>query len=162
MGSSFLPSDILAAYLWAQLEIWPSIVAKRKQIWSTYMEGIQSWATNQGVQLPHVPHQVEQSYHMFYLVFPTLEERTRFISHLKEKGIHAVFHYQALHCSPMGLKLGGKKGQCPISEKMSDQLVRLPFYNSMTEEEQWKIVEAVLEFKTSKNAEYSALNSLAA
>ena len=147
MGSSFLPSDILAAYLWAQLEIWPSIVAKRKQIWSTYQEGIQDWANTQGVQLPHVSSHVEQSYHMFYLVFPSLEERTRFISHLKGKGINAVFHYQALHCSPMGIKLGGRKGQCPISEKMSDHLVRLPFYNSMTEEEQWFIIDSILDFK---------------
>ncbi|NDC23346.1 MAG: dTDP-4-amino-4,6-dideoxygalactose transaminase, partial [Proteobacteria bacterium] len=147
LGSSFLPSDILAAYLWSQLEMWPSIVAKRKTIWDTYYQELTTWAESLGIGLPHVPSHVEQSHHLFYLIFPDLENRTRFIQHLKQKGIHAVFHYQALHCSPMGLNLGGAKGQCPISEQMSDRLVRLPFFNSLTQEEQWRVIETTLEFQ---------------
>lgn len=147
LGSSFLPSDILAAYLWAQLEVWPSIFARRKKIWESYFESLKEWAEAQGIQLPHIPSGVEQSYHMFYLVLPSLSDRTDFISHLKQKGINSVFHYQALNASIMGLKLGGKVGQCPVSEKLSDTLVRLPFYNSMTEEEQWRVIEAILDWK---------------
>jgi len=147
LGSSFLPSDILAAYLWAQLERWESIQTKRKKIWEGYQQNLSSWATEYGVRLPVVPAHVEQSYHLFYLILPTLEERSRFIAHLRELGIHAVFHYQALNSSPMGIKLGGRVGQCPVSEKLSDQLVRLPFYNSMTEEEQWRVIDGVMSFQ---------------
>ena len=161
LGSSFLPSDILAAYLWAQLERWQSIQSKRREIWEGYQQNLTNWALNQGVRLPVIPAHVEQSYHLFYLILPSLEERSRFIGHLREQGIHAVFHYQALNSSPMGLKLGGRKGQCPISEKLSDQLVRLPLYNSMTEEEQWRVIDAVLAFQAHSSDKLQT-NSVAA
>ncbi|NBX77149.1 MAG: dTDP-4-amino-4,6-dideoxygalactose transaminase [Proteobacteria bacterium] len=161
LGSSFLPSDILAAYLWAQLERWQSIQSKRREIWEGYQQNLTNWALNQGVRLPVIPAHVEQSFHLFYLILPSLEERSRFIAHLREQGIHAVFHYQALNSSPMGLKLGGRKGQCPISEKLSDQLVRLPLYNSMTEEEQWRVIDAVLAFQV-RSSEKAKTESLAA
>ncbi len=154
LGSSFLPSDILAAYLWAQLERWQSIQSKRKEIWEGYQQNLSGWAREQGVRIPVVPAHVEQSYHLFYLIMPSLEERTRFIAHLKGLGIHAVFHYQALNSSPMGLKLGGATGQCPISEKLSDQLVRLPLYNSMTEEEQWRVIDAVMSFQVRSSTKW--------
>ena len=96
--------------------------------------------------MPVVPHGVEPSYHMFYLVFSNLDQRTDYIRHLKGKGISAVFHYQALHASEMGRRLGGVKGQCPIAEKMSDCLVRLPLFNTISEEEIWRVVEASVEF----------------
>lgn len=147
VGSSFLPSDILAAYLWAQLEASTEINNKRKQIWETYYGELRNWAVRLGIGLPFVPEYVEQSYHMFYLVMPDLASRTDFIKHLNKKNIKAVFHYQALHNSPMGLKLGGKPGQCPISEKMSDQLVRLPFYNGLTELELEYICDSIKQFK---------------
>jgi dTDP-4-amino-4,6-dideoxygalactose transaminase len=154
LGSSFLPSDILAAYLWAQLERWQSIQSKRKEIWEGYQQNLSGWAREQGVRIPVVPAHVEQSYHLFYLIMPSLEERTRFIAHLKGLGIHAVFHYQALNSSPMGLKLGGATGQCPVSEKLSDQLVRLPLYNSMTEEEQWRVIDAVMSFQVRSSTKW--------
>lgn len=147
LGSSFLPSDILAAYLWAQLERASSIQMRRKQIWENYQQSLKSWAIENGVKVPFVPTGVEQSYHLFYLVFPGIAERSQFIKHLREQGIHSVFHYQALNSSPMGLKLGSNRGQCPVSEKLGDQLVRLPLYNSMTEEEQWRVIDAVVDFK---------------
>ncbi|NBT57582.1 hypothetical protein EBT16_02245, partial [bacterium] len=143
----FLPSDILAAYLWAQLENWRKIQSRRRQIWENYQDGLKIWSLEQEIQMPFVPKYVEQSYHLFYLICPSLEERSRFIGHLKEHGIHAVFHYQALNTSPMGLRLGGLPGQCPISEKLSNQLVRLPFFNSMTEAEQRRVIDVVVSFR---------------
>ncbi|NBV51696.1 dTDP-4-amino-4,6-dideoxygalactose transaminase, partial [bacterium] len=92
LGSSFLPSDILAAYLWAQLEKAPAIQSRRKRIWETYNRELSDWAGSNGVQLPFVPKQVEQSYHMFYLVLPSLEDRTAFIAQMKSQGISCVFH----------------------------------------------------------------------
>lgn len=160
-GSSFLPSDILAAYLWAQLEARHSIQAKRKKIWETYNKELKDWADSSGIELPQVPSHVEQSYHMFYLVLPDLETRSRLIEHLGKRNIKAVFHYQALHCSPMGVKLGGEPGQCPVSEQMSDRLVRLPFHNDLTGLELEYIVCSIKEFsikrwKTSKEASLAA------
>lgn len=149
VGSSFLPSDILAAYLWAQLEKSSVIQSKRKLLWDTYYNDLRFWANAHEIQLPSVPGHVEQSYHMFYLVFPNLEQRTAFIAHMKSKNITSVFHYQALNASPMGLRLGGFKGQCPVSEAASDRLVRLPFFNSMTKEEQQRVIDTVIEFKPS-------------
>jgi dTDP-4-amino-4,6-dideoxygalactose transaminase len=86
--------------------------------------------------MPFVPAHCEQTYHMFYMLFPNLEARTKAIAHLKERGVQAVFHYLPLHLSPMGEKYGGKVGDCPVTEQVSDQLIRLPFYTNMTEDEQ--------------------------
>jgi dTDP-4-amino-4,6-dideoxygalactose transaminase len=83
---------------------------------------------------------------MFYMLFPSLERRQAAIAHLKERGIQAVFHYLPLHLSPMGEKYGGKAGDCPVTERISDQLLRLPFYTNMTEQEQMQVIEAVKEF----------------
>ncbi|MFM8313791.1 MAG: dTDP-4-amino-4,6-dideoxygalactose transaminase [Deltaproteobacteria bacterium] len=150
LGSSYLPSDILAAYLWAQLEVWPSIMKKRKEIWETYCSHLGDWAKSVGARLPVTPEGIESSYHMFYLVLPDLETRTALINHLNHRSIKAVFHYQALHNSPMGLKLGGVPGQCHISEKMTDCLVRLPFHNGLSDLELEYIVCALQAFGKSK------------
>jgi len=147
VGSSFLPSDILAAYLWAQLETATTIQSRRKQVWETYHRELSAWAASNGIQLPFVPKHIEQSYHMFYLVLPSLEDRTAFIAQMKSQGISCVFHYQALHASPMGNRLGGYRGQCPVSEMASDHLVRLPFFNSLSEEEQRRVISAVQQFE---------------
>ncbi len=143
IGSSYLPSDILAAFLYAQLEAREKIQAKRKLIWETYYEGLQEWAANQGVRLPIVPEHCEQTYHMFYMLLPSLESRQSLIAHLKERGIMAVFHYLPLHLSEMGLRFGGKVGDCPVTEDVSDRLLRLPFYNALTEQEQAFVVGAI-------------------
>jgi dTDP-4-amino-4,6-dideoxygalactose transaminase len=146
VGSSHLPSDILAAFLFAQLEARDSIQAKRRRIWTRYADGLGAWAARYGVGLPFVPSHCDQSYHLFSVVLPTEESRRRLITHLRDRGIHAVFHYQPLHVSPMGLRFGGAPGQCPVAERVSDRLLRLPFYNDLTDPEQDRVIEAVGEF----------------
>jgi dTDP-4-amino-4,6-dideoxygalactose transaminase len=146
VGSSYLPSDLLAAFLLAQLEEREQIQARRRQIWETYYKELGAWAEENHVSMPFVPSHCEQTYHMFYMLFPSLERRQAAIAHLKERGIQAVFHYLPLHLSPMGEKYGGKAGDCPVTERISDQLLRLPFYTNMTEQEQMQVIEAVKEF----------------
>lgn len=146
LGSSYLPSEILAAHLFAQLEKREEIQSARKKVWETYYKELGDWAEENRVQMPFVPAYCEQSYHMFYLLFPSLEARTKAIAHLKEREILAVFHYLPLHLSPMGEKYGGKVGDCPVTERVSDQLLRLPFYTNMTEEEQKTVIDALKEF----------------
>ena len=146
LGSSYLPSEILAAHLLAQLEKRDEIQSARKKIWETYYKELGAWAEENHVQMPFVPAHCEQTYHMFYMLFPSLEARTKAIAHLKERGIQAVFHYLPLHLSPMGEKYGGKAGDCPVTEQISDQLIRLPFYTNMTEDEQKTVISALKEF----------------
>jgi dTDP-4-amino-4,6-dideoxygalactose transaminase len=147
VGSSYLPSDILAAFLYAQLEARQEIQAKRRHIWETYYENLGDWASENGVQLPVVPSHCEQPYHMFYLLLPAQEVRQALIDHLKARGILSVFHYLPLHLSEMGRKFGGKEGDCPVTEDVSDRLLRLPFYNDLDEADQARVVEAVLNFE---------------
>lgn len=146
IGSSYLPSDMLAAFLLAQLEEREQIQSHRKRIWETYYKELSAWAEENHVSMPFVPAHCEQTYHMFYLLFPDLEKRQTAIAHLKERSIQAVFHYLPLHLSPMGEKFGGKAGDCPVTEQVSDQLLRLPFYTNMTDEDQMRVIEALKEF----------------
>jgi dTDP-4-amino-4,6-dideoxygalactose transaminase len=97
------------------------------------------------VRLPHVPAHCEQTYHMFYLLLPSLPQRQAFIANLKARGIMSVFHYLPLHLSPMGRSLGGKPGDCPVAEDVSDRLVRLPFYYDISAADQARIVSAIKE-----------------
>ncbi len=146
MGSSYLPSDILAAFLFAQLENWQKIQAKRKHIWDFYAQNLSDWSERNGVRKPFIPDHCEQSYHMFYLLLPNLEIRQRFIEYLKTVGINTVFHYLPLHLSEMGKKFNGKVGDCPITEKISDQLVRLPMHYDLTDSDLEQVVDAILNF----------------
>jgi len=146
IGSSYLPSDILAAFLYAQLEARDEIQAKRQRIWHYYYANLDRWAKEHGVRLPVIPDHCVQPYHMFYLLLPSLEERQALIAHLKARGILAVFHYLPLHLSPMGQRFGGKPGDCPVTEQVSDRLLRLPFYNSLSQEDQERVVTAIREF----------------
>jgi len=146
IGSSYLPSDILAAFLYAQLEEYEFIHSRRCRIWGTYQARLRGWADQHGVRLPCVPPHCEQPYHMFYLVMPSLADRQGLIAHLKDRGILSVFHYLPLHLSGMGLEFGGKHGMCPVTERVSDCLVRLPFYNDLTDDEQNEVIEAVFSF----------------
>lgn len=147
IGSSFLPSDLLAAFLYAQLEARDQIQARRQQIWNYYHTHLQDWASAYGVGLPVVPDHCEQSYHMFYLLLPSLADRQALIDHLKARGILSVFHYLPLHLSDMGRQFGGQEGDCPVTEDLSDRLLRLPFYNDLTEEDQAKVVAVIKEFE---------------
>jgi dTDP-4-amino-4,6-dideoxygalactose transaminase len=146
VGSSYLPSDILAAVLYGQLEARSTIQDKRRRIWEYYHEQLRDWAGAHGVRLPVVPDHCDQAYHMFYLLLPSLDARQALIAHLKSRGMLAVFHYLPLHQSEMGRRFGARAGDCPITERVSDCLVRLPFYNGLTEDEQARVVDAVREF----------------
>jgi len=147
IGSSYLPSDVLAAFLLAQLEQREKIQSHRKALWELYAAGLKDWADRHEVRLPFVPPHCEQSHHMFYLLIPTLALRQKFIAHLRGRGIASVFHYQPLHLSDMGLRYGGLPGDCPVTERVSDQLVRLPFHNGLSQAEAQQVVEAVREFE---------------
>lgn len=149
VGSSYVLSDLLAAFLYAQLEQRQRIQARRKQIWMRYAEGLAEWASDQGVRLPFVPVYCEQAYHMFYLILPSLDDRQALIARLGERGILAVFHYLPLHVSEMGRKFGGRPGLCPVTEHVSDRLLRLPFYNDLSEAEQDEVIEVVRGFRVS-------------
>ena len=150
VGSSYLPSDLLAAYLYAQLEARASIQSKRSTIWHYYDQHLQGWAEENGVGLPQIPVDCEQSYHMYYLLLPNLEARTAFIEHMKACAIQSVFHYLPLHTSQMGAHFGGQAGDCPVTESISDRLVRLPFHNELTSADLARVVEAIYAFATDK------------
>ena len=146
VGSSALPSDILAAFLYGQLERRAEIQAKRRRIWERYARELPAWAAALGIGLPFVPDHCRQPYHLFYLVTASLDQRTHLIAHLKQRGILAVFHYLPLHISEMGQRLGGKPGDCPVTEDLSDRVLRLPFYNDLSEAEQDYVVESLRAF----------------
>lgn len=147
LGSSYCPSDLLAAFLYAQLEAKEKIQAARQRVWYYYYNHLTDWAHTNNIGLPHVPPHCEQGCHMFYLLVHSLEQRQRLITHLQARGIQSVFHYQPLHLSKMGRQFGGKKGDCPVTEDVSDRLLRLPFYNDLTEAEQAEIVSAITTFR---------------
>ena len=147
LGSSYLPSDMLAAYLWAQLERADSIQLRRQEIWNYYQTHLHDWAARRGVSLPTVPQHVEQAYHMYYLLLPSQRVRSALIDHLKSRGILSVFHYLPLHLSDMGRRFGGKLGDCPLAEDLADRLLRLPFYYSLSESEQGEVVDALCSFQ---------------
>lgn len=146
VGSSYLPSDMLGAFLYGQLEEREKIQRKREAIWHRYYENLADWAEEHHVQLPAVPDHLEQVYHMFYMLLPSLEVRTKLLDYLKTKGIHSVFHYLPLNTSDMGKHYGGKAGDCPVTEDVSDRLVRLPFYFDLSDDEQMDVVQALYDF----------------
>jgi dTDP-4-amino-4,6-dideoxygalactose transaminase len=180
VGSSYVMSDVLAAFLYGQLEKWREIQAKRQAIWERYDAELADWAAANGVRRPVVPEHCEQAWHMYYLLMPSLETRTEFIARLKERGVMAVFHYLPLNRSAYAMRMADPGGvarklhgagerradpgevaspsrgedrrwklvECPVTEDVSDRIVRLPFYTSMTEEEQGRVIQAVLEWKS--------------
>jgi dTDP-4-amino-4,6-dideoxygalactose transaminase len=147
IGSSYLPSDLLAAFLRAQLEHREQIQSARQRLWENYMGELSGWAADNGVRLPTTPPECDQSYHMFYLILPSLDSRQALISHLAGLGILAVFHYLPLHLSPMGLRFGGCEGDCPVTEDLADRLLRFPFFTGMSSSEQAQVIDAVRAFR---------------
>jgi dTDP-4-amino-4,6-dideoxygalactose transaminase len=144
LGSSYVASDILAAFLFAQLQAKDGILHKRQMIFDRYMDTLHDWAQRNDCRLPIVPPYCRQSYHMFYLILPSLERRQQLIDHLLSKEILSVFHYIPLHLSPMGQKWGYKTGDFPVTERVSDCLLRLPFYNELQIDEQDDICSAIM------------------
>jgi dTDP-4-amino-4,6-dideoxygalactose transaminase len=146
LGSSYLPSDLLAAYLFGQLEAREKIQTRRREIWERYAMELADWAARRGAGLPTVPSHCRHPYHLFYLMLPDLESRQALIKHLDERGIHAVFHYLPLHLSEMGRQFGGRKGDYPVSEDVSDRLLRLPVYYDLSERNQQRVIDALRRF----------------
>jgi len=146
LGSSYVMSDVLAAFLFAQLDVWPFIQTKRQTLWLRYHSELRDWASSNGIRQPVIPAHCEQAYHMYYLLLPSLDARTRLIAHLKSKGVLAVFHYLPLHLSEYAKRYGGKVGDCPVTEDVSDRLLRLPFFNSLSIDDQGRVIKALTEF----------------
>ena len=147
VGSSYLPSDLLAAFLLGQLEARDEIQRRRRYIWKQYYARLQEWAQPNGVRLPHVPPECEHPSHLFYLILPSLAARQGLIAHLKQHGILSVFHYLPLHLSPMGLRWGYRAGDLPVTERVSDRLLRLPLFNDLGARDLDRIVAAVLAWR---------------
>ena len=143
LGSSYLPSDLLAAFLYAQLEAREKIQEKRRRVWNRYYESLAGWAESNGVKLPVVLPECEQVYHMFYLLLPSAERRESLILDLKAQSILSVFHYAPLHLSEAGKKFAARPSDCPVTEEISERLLRLPFYNDLTESEQDQVTAAI-------------------
>ena len=146
VGSSYLPSDMLAGFLYAQLEQRDAIQSRREQIWQRYDRELAAWSEEHEVQRPSVPVYAEQAYHMYYILLPSLDTRERLRAYLKQRGILAVFHYLPLHLSDMGREFGGREGDCPVTEDISDRLLRLPFFYSLTDDEQAEVIRALQDF----------------
>jgi dTDP-4-amino-4,6-dideoxygalactose transaminase len=146
IGSSWVISDLLAAILLGQLERADEINSRRLQIWDRYHTELMQWANENKVTQPHIPKECEHVGHVYFLRFQHGEQRTRFINHMKESNISCVFHYQPLNTSPVGQKFGGFEGQCFVAEQAGECLVRLPLFNSMSDDDQTRVVEAVLTF----------------
>lgn len=143
IGSSFLPSDINAAYLMAQLEMADEINENRLQSWTRYNEGLQDLAQEGVIELPYIPEECTHNAHMFYIKTKDMEERKALISYLKERDIAAVFHYVPLHSAPAGLRFGRFHGEDRYTTKESERLMRLPMYYNLSESDQQKVIDAV-------------------
>ena len=143
VGSSYLSSDLLAAVLLGQLESREKIQRRRQEIWEGYDARLRDWAVRRGVQTPHVPEHCEQAFHMYYLLMPSLDERQALIERLASSDIASAFHYLPLNTSTMGMRLGGKAGDCPVTEDVSDRLLRLPFYTQLTDAQIDQVAEIV-------------------
>ncbi len=146
IGSSYVMSDVLAAFLFGQLEKWREIQARRRALWERYDTRLAPWSARLGVSRPHVPAHCEQAWHMYYLLLPDLAMRTALIAHLKARGIMAVFHYLPLHLSEYGQRWGGRPGDCPVTESVSDRLLRLPLFYSLTDDQQARVIDSIMEF----------------
>lgn len=143
IGSSFLPSDLLAALLSAQMDRYDEIMEKRMLVWNTYYEGLQDLEKNKKLRLPIIPEGIQHNAHMFNILLPTAEIRDNLIKKLKEKDIVAYICYVPSHSSPYGLKLGYKPEDCPITEDIAARLLRLPLYADMTKEDATYVVKAI-------------------
>ena len=145
IGSSYLPSELIAAFLYAQLEHAEKITRKRLNIWKRYNEELQVLAENGDIILPHIPDDCQHNGHLFYCILESQEMRERFLRFLKEKDILAIFHYIPLHLSPMAKKLG-IEADLPVSTDLSNRIVRLPIYFMLSEEQQNYIIATIKEF----------------
>ena len=142
LGSSFLPSELISSFLWAQIENLEDIQSKRKEHWNQYYEGLQDWAKDNGVQMPFVPSFATNNAHMFYMVCKDAQQRETIIQKLKENGVLAVFHYLSLHKSPY-YKEKHDGRELPLSDFYSDCLIRLPMFYELEEEQIKYIIDVI-------------------
>lgn len=147
-GSSYLPSELNAAYLWAQLEIADEIFNNRMESWNLYWEGLRGLSESGKIQLPFIPNECNHNAHMFYIKAKDLDERTKLISYLKSNGINSVFHYIPLHTAPAGKKYGEFVGEDVYTTKESERLLRLPLYYGMKKIDVERVIDAIMEFYT--------------
>lgn len=146
IGSSYLPSDLLAAFLTAQLEAFDDIQQQRMSVWETYATSLASWASDSGFGLPSPPQHTQHPAHLFWALAPDLEQRQRFIAHMAGAHIKTVFHYVPLHDSPIGRRFAGDIS-LPVTESVSQRLVRLPVYAGIHSDDVGKVVERALSFR---------------
>tara|TARA_B100001750_G_C15520780_1_gene611342 strand:+ start:5258 stop:6397 length:1140 start_codon:yes stop_codon:yes gene_type:complete len=147
-GSSYVLSDILASLLYTQLIFSESIQEKRQLLWENYFNNLDSWAKENNIRLPIVPDYCNQSYHMFYMIFPSQKSRNAFIDHLANYSINATFHYLPLDRSLMGTKIAiDDQLACPISDDLSKQIVRLPLFFDLSSQEQARVIKATFDYK---------------
>jgi len=143
VGSSYVPSEICSAFLYAQLEMLDTITERRRRIHQYYFQGLKPLETEGLLRLPRVPEDCVSGYHVFYILLPDMQTRNDVMEHLKQNGIGAVFHYVPLHSSPMGKKFGYREQDLPQTEELSGRLLRLPFYYEITEAEQERVVQCL-------------------
>ena len=146
MGSSYLPSELNAAYLWAQLLQYQEIFRNRMDIWNRYQEALRPLCDKGRIELPVVPDGCEHNAHMFFIKAADLSERSKLIRFLGKRGIQAVFHYIPLHSAPAGRKLGVFCGTDRFTTRESERLLRLPLYYGLTEEDQKQVIKAIYDF----------------
>ena len=145
-GSSYLPSDMNAAYLYAQIEKKDDIQNARLSIWNKYYESFKKLEDDEKIRLPIIPKDCVHNAHMFYFITESLDERSKFIKYMKDNDVLCVFHYIPLHSAPAGIKFGRFDGKDEITTEYSERLVRLPLYYSLTEEDHNKVIDLVLKF----------------
>ena len=151
IGSSYLPSDVLAAMLTAQLESFGHIQARRHAVWQAYHEGLSEWAADNGVAQPVVPDDRGHPAHLYYLLLPDLRHRQAFIAHLAAAGVRATFHYQPLHHAAAGLRYARTApGGCPVTELVADRLVRLPLFADLDDAGLTRVIEAVRGYRVGR------------
>lgn len=146
IGSSYLPSDILAAFLYAQFENMGLISNRRGELFDYYYKALIPLANDGKLRLPYISSECESNSHLFYIILQDENTRNALMDHLKSKGIQAVFHYLPLHLSTIGRSMGYTEGQLPVTESISSRLLRLPFYYDMSKEEQVEVVDVIKEF----------------
>ncbi len=147
VGSSWLMSEFQAAMLKSQLEEYKIIQYLRRNLWACYKNELKDWTENNGIQLPFIPANCKSAWHNFWMLLPNKADRDDLLHFLNSHGVMAVFHYQPLHLSPMGEKLGYQRGQFPVTEMVADCIVRLPFYTDMIRDEQDYVIEKVMAWR---------------
>jgi dTDP-4-amino-4,6-dideoxygalactose transaminase len=161
IGSSYVPSEVCCAFLFAQLEMMDAITQRRAAITAYYQTHLQPLEQEGLLRLPRIPERCQINHHLFYVLLPDLVTRQKLLEYLRSQNIHAVFHYVPLHSSPMGQKFGYRQGNLPVTEDISDRLVRLPVFHTITTEEQARVVREISNFLRRPGAKCLAPEALA-